>query len=196
MLRRAVQTLGEKNWRNIAEQVPGRDHVQCLQRWKKVLKPGLMKGTWRADEDTQLGGSELASARYPTGLTTSLASPNLRTNLSEPRRLRITSPIPSLVHLVCQGFKNWGQLAARMTGRTSKQCRERWTHHIDPSVYKGEWTAEEDTTIIEVQAQVRFGSGRQSVKILIKNQDCNTDTDVDADAQPNQAKNSNQTEPN
>ena len=26
--------------------------------------------------------------------------------------------------------------------RTGKQCRERWYNHLDPSVKKGEWTAE------------------------------------------------------
>merc|ERR1719424_467514 len=34
--------------------VPGRDHVQCLQRWQKVLKPGLQKGAWQRGEDTIL----------------------------------------------------------------------------------------------------------------------------------------------
>jgi hypothetical protein len=38
----------------IAAQVPGRNHTQCLQRWSKVLTPGLRKGPWAADEDAQL----------------------------------------------------------------------------------------------------------------------------------------------
>ncbi|RHY33486.1 hypothetical protein DYB32_001603 [Aphanomyces invadans] len=38
----------------IAELVPGRNHSQCLQRWNKVLKPGLIKGTWSPDEDALL----------------------------------------------------------------------------------------------------------------------------------------------
>lgn len=53
-----------------------------------------------------------------------------------------------LIKLVEEGHKNWGALAARIPGRTSKQCRERWCHHLDPHIVKGEWTAEEDRTLI------------------------------------------------
>lgn len=42
-----------------------------------------------------------------------------------------------LTMLVQKGFKNWGHLAAHMPGRTSKQCRERWCHHLDPSINRG-----------------------------------------------------------
>ncbi|CAN0567016.1 unnamed protein product, partial [Ectocarpus sp. 12 AP-2014] len=39
-------------------------------------------------------------------------------------------------------------------GRTSKQCRERWCHHLDPSINKGAYTEEEDNIIIETQAKL------------------------------------------
>jgi hypothetical protein len=35
-LRQSVEANGSKNWKAIALGVPGRNHVQCLQRWKKV----------------------------------------------------------------------------------------------------------------------------------------------------------------
>eukprot|EP00924_Labyrinthula_sp_SR-Ha-C_P005923 maker-scaffold_14-snap-gene-9.34-mRNA-1 protein AED:0.09 eAED:0.09 QI:0/0/0.33/0.33/0/0/3/281/503 len=54
LLRNAVNRLGEKNWKQIAQLVPGRNHVQVLQRWKKVLKPGLVKGHWSPEEDQKL----------------------------------------------------------------------------------------------------------------------------------------------
>ncbi|KAJ0409993.1 hypothetical protein ATCC90586_009670 [Pythium insidiosum] len=50
-LRESVRIHGEKNWKAIAELVPGRNHAQCLQRWRKVLKPGLVKGHWSFEED-------------------------------------------------------------------------------------------------------------------------------------------------
>ncbi|KAL9183586.1 hypothetical protein ACHAXT_004442 [Thalassiosira profunda] len=50
-LRRAVNANGGKNWKRIALQLPGRSDVQCLHRWQKVLKPGLVKGPWTAEED-------------------------------------------------------------------------------------------------------------------------------------------------
>ncbi|RHZ06205.1 hypothetical protein DYB26_000540, partial [Aphanomyces astaci] len=53
-LRAAVEQNGNENWKAIADLVPGRNHSQCLQRWNKVLKPGLIKGTWSQDEDALL----------------------------------------------------------------------------------------------------------------------------------------------
>ncbi|DAZ96311.1 TPA: hypothetical protein N0F65_008435 [Lagenidium giganteum] len=111
-LREAVGRHGERNWKSIAEEVPGRNHTQCLQRWTKVLAPGLVKGHWRPDED------EL------------------------------------LKELVAEGRKNWGQVAAKIPGRTSKQCRERWYNHLDPSIVRGEYSADEDRIILEAQARL------------------------------------------
>ncbi|GMF20681.1 unnamed protein product [Phytophthora lilii] len=111
-LREAVGRHGERNWKSIAEEVPGRNHTQCLQRWTKVLAPGLVKGHWRPDED------EL------------------------------------LKELVAEGRKNWGQVATRIPGRTSKQCRERWYNHLDPSIVRGEYTPEEDRMILDAQARL------------------------------------------
>ena len=53
-----------------------------------------------------------------------------------------------------EGHKNWGALAARIPGRTSKQCRERWCHHLDPRIVKGKWTAEEDQTIVSMHQEM------------------------------------------
>ncbi|KAF4316598.1 hypothetical protein BBO99_00008575 [Phytophthora kernoviae] len=111
-LREAVGRHGERNWKSIAEEVPGRNHTQCLQRWTKVLAPGLVKGHWRPDEDDLLK------------------------------------------ELVAEGRKNWGQVATRIPGRTSKQCRERWYNHLDPSIVRGEYTPEEDRMILDAQARL------------------------------------------
>lgn len=43
------------------------------------------------------------------------------------------------------------KVASFMDGRTSKQCRERWCHHLDPAVRKGGYTTEEDELIIFLQ---------------------------------------------
>ncbi|TMW57486.1 hypothetical protein Poli38472_003411 [Pythium oligandrum] len=111
-LRKAVENHKEKNWKAIAAQVPGRNHTQCLQRWTKVLAPGLVKGHWSPHEDELL------------------------------RRL------------VAGGNKNWGEVAAKIPGRTSKQCRERWHNHLDPNIVRGAYTPEEDRIILEAQARL------------------------------------------
>jgi hypothetical protein len=53
-LRVAVESIGEKCWRDIASKVRGRTPIQCLHRWNKVLKPGLVKGNWTCEEDQML----------------------------------------------------------------------------------------------------------------------------------------------
>jgi myb proto-oncogene protein len=50
-LRNAVQLQGGRNWKKISECLVGRTDVQCLHRWQKVLRPGLIKGPWTKDED-------------------------------------------------------------------------------------------------------------------------------------------------
>ncbi len=45
-LRKAVAEFGGRNWKKIAEQIAERTDVQCLHRWQKVLRPGLIKGPW------------------------------------------------------------------------------------------------------------------------------------------------------
>jgi hypothetical protein len=53
-LRSAVEANFAKNWKKIAISLPGRTDVQCLHRWQKVLKPGLIKGPWTAEEDAKV----------------------------------------------------------------------------------------------------------------------------------------------
>ena len=50
-LRAAVDANSGKNWKRIALRLPGRTDVQCLHRWQKVLRPGLVKGPWTPEED-------------------------------------------------------------------------------------------------------------------------------------------------
>ena len=58
------------------------------------------------------------------------------------------------------GSKEWTTIARMLgtrfgishrykSGRTSKQCRERWHNHLDPDVSKAPWTEEEEVAIFE-----------------------------------------------
>nr|XP_061841534.1 v-myb avian myeloblastosis viral oncogene homolog-like 2a [Nerophis lumbriciformis]XP_061841535.1 v-myb avian myeloblastosis viral oncogene homolog-like 2a [Nerophis lumbriciformis]XP_061841536.1 v-myb avian myeloblastosis viral oncogene homolog-like 2a [Nerophis lumbriciformis] len=42
------------------------------------------------------------------------------------------------------GTTRWNLIAQHMTGRLGKQCRERWTNHLDPRLTKASWSHEED----------------------------------------------------
>lgn len=60
-----------------------------------------------------------------------------------------------LMQLVRQyGAKRWSLIAMHLPGRVGKQCRERWHNHLNPSVRKDAWTAEEDYVIFECHKNV------------------------------------------
>ena len=66
-LRTAVKKHGEKNWKAIADSVPGRTDSQCLHRWTKVLNPQIKKGLWQPEEDALL--AKLVLENGPKGWT-------------------------------------------------------------------------------------------------------------------------------
>ncbi|KAF6005131.1 hypothetical protein F1559_001080 [Cyanidiococcus yangmingshanensis] len=62
-----------------------------------------------------------------------------------------------IIELVRQiGEKSWSRLATFLEGRTGKQCRERWFHHLAPGVNKSPWTEEEEQVLREKHAE--FGN--------------------------------------
>lgn len=68
-------------------------------------------------------------------------------NLNE-LRLRCIPLTPQVIELVnLYGNKQWAMVAKHLKGRLGKQCRERWHNHLNPSVKKSSWTAEEDLII-------------------------------------------------
>ena len=50
--------------------------------------------------------------------------------------------------------QRWGEVAALISGRTAKQCRERWCYNLDPALNKATWKGDEDETLISTQAAV------------------------------------------
>jgi hypothetical protein len=52
------------------------------------------------------------------------------------------------------GMKQWSGLAARLPGRISKQCRERWHNHLSPTIVKADWTEAEDARLIEYHTRL------------------------------------------
>jgi hypothetical protein len=49
------------------------------------------------------------------------------------------------------GRSNWRIVADALSGRTGKQCRERWLNHLAPSVIRETWTPREDAILLESQ---------------------------------------------
>eukprot|EP01036_Dinobryon_divergens_P023733 gene23733-32115_t len=55
-----------------------------------------------------------------------------------------------LIELVTQcGTKSWSFISRQLLGRTGKQCRERWSNHLNPEILTSPWSLEEDMLIIE-----------------------------------------------
>lgn len=52
------------------------------------------------------------------------------------------------------GARGWPRITAILPNRSSKQCRERWFNHLDPSVKKVQWTPEEDNLIFTQHKQI------------------------------------------
>lgn len=60
-----------------------------------------------------------------------------------------------LKELVAQhGSKAWKLISSMMSGRKSKQCRERWTNVVDPKLNYAPWTEEEEQILILAQQEL------------------------------------------
>lgn len=60
----------------------------------------------------------------------------------------------AIVELVAKyGPKHWSLIATHVPGRSGKQCRERWQHHLNPHIKKEPWSKEEDMILIGAHRQ-------------------------------------------
>lgn len=53
-----------------------------------------------------------------------------------------------LLGILHYAHESWGSVADMMPGRNSKQCRERWSHHLSPKVNKTPFLPSEDETLL------------------------------------------------
>jgi hypothetical protein len=137
----AVQQHGAKNWKMISESVPGRNHTQCLQRWGKVLAPGLVKGHWTEPEDmnlvklvTELAGGGVVSnwaavADRVPGRTSKQCRERWFNHLDPNiKRGGYTEDEDNIIP--AQQTKNgsrWSLISAMLPGRTENAVKIRWT---------------------------------------------------------------------
>lgn len=55
----------------------------------------------------------------------------------------------------CSAKPVWSDVAAFVTGRTAKQCRERWSYNLSPTINRGHWTLLEDSVLLRTQDEVK-----------------------------------------
>jgi hypothetical protein len=70
-------------------------------------------------------------------------------------------------------FLNWDLVAQQFSGRTARQCRERWMNYLSPRVRTGQWTREEDERLVALVSE--YG---RSWSVLSRLFDGRSDNDV------------------
>uniref|UniRef100_M4B353 Uncharacterized protein n=1 Tax=Hyaloperonospora arabidopsidis (strain Emoy2) TaxID=559515 RepID=M4B353_HYAAE len=134
-LKKAVAELGHRNWMVVAERVPGRDNAQCLQRWNKVLKPGLVKGPWSVEEDAIL--MEMMLKGYDNWRQVSNNIPGRTAKQCRERwRNRLDPSInkspfteeedEAIQQAYAKYGNRWTQIAELLPGRTEDAIKLRW----------------------------------------------------------------------
>lgn len=138
-LRGAVEKYGDRKWKEIAIDVKTRDNVQCLQRWRKSLRPGLIKGPWNEDEDKILREKVLIKDNDPTKTWTWVATFITGRNAKQCRERWQNFLNHSIVRggwskeedetlfkLYKQEQGRWANIARLMPGRTENSVKVRF----------------------------------------------------------------------
>lgn len=163
MLREAVKVHGEKNWRVIAKGIPHRTHLQCLQRWKKALRPGLVKGHWTKEEDEYLlklmKESQIRNGKYNWADIASNIDGRNAKQCRERWNLNLDPSINRspwtddedalLMKLHVSYGGRWSLIAKGLNGRTENAVKTRYHSLQRKQIRLRGWFQDEDETLIQ-----------------------------------------------
>lgn len=182
-LRKVVERMGPRNWKEIAKHVPDRSHVQCLQRWNKVLRPGLKKGTWQPEEDDRLmhevnqfldAGGEVnwsLVAKTIEGRTAKQCRERWRCNL-DPNINKNEWTVEEdmlIVNLQRELGNRWALLAKSLPGRTENAIKTRFRSLQRSN--KRKWSPQEDSLLMQM---VRSGSSFEEAAQVMSRRSLNS----------------------
>jgi len=139
-LRKTVAEQGAKNWKKIAMVAfqGRRTDVQCLHRWQKVLRPGLVKGSWSKLEDQIV--KEMVQKHGVGGVKWSVIAAKLPGRLGKQCRERWFNHLDPalkkepwteeedkmLMDAQARLGNKWCQIAALIPGRSENSVKNRW----------------------------------------------------------------------
>ena len=161
LLRQTVERIGCKKWKVVAQHVPGRNSIQCLQRWNKVLKPGIKKGPWTEEEDElvrktvaqlteSVGGVNWAVVALAVpGRTAKQCRERWRCNL-DPSIVKADwtkDEDEMLLALQRELGNRWALISKSLPGRTENAIKTRFRSYLRAENKK--WSAEEDALVRE-----------------------------------------------
>jgi len=160
-----VEELDCKSWREVAKHVPGTfTHVQCAQRWNKVLKPGLVKGWWSPEEDERLLRAVREENVLPTNNWTVVAKrvPGRTAKQCRERWSLCLDPAikrdhwsqeedERLMQLHALYGNNWTAIAKEMEGRTALAVKCH-VHSLERCRRRA-WSPEEDAVLLNAKRQ-------------------------------------------
>ena len=161
-LRAVVEREGPAKWQQKAEVFStSRSGDSLRNRWQKVLAVKEEKtqdavqdpdeqrvDVWNTHKTALRQRWEVLSSKLDAGLESrSVQQPAYRRSLWSPneddllrkavkKHKRRMSDIP------------WASVAAMVSCRSPKQCRERWRNHIDPSISHAPWSEEENALLL------------------------------------------------
>jgi hypothetical protein len=157
--------------------------VQCLQRWNKVLRPGLKKGTWQTEEDEKLmrevnafseNGGEVnwtTISKCIEGRTAKQCRERWRCNLDPNiNKTEWTQEEDLMIINLQQELGNrWALLAKSLPGRTENSIKTRF-RSLQRST-KRKWTPQEDSMLMQM---IRSGSNFSEVAQVMTRRSLNS----------------------